>query len=49
MKVMLIIDNVFKSIYNTVIENIRKPSLKDSGWIIDLVIDHTISISKYNA
>ena len=39
---------MFQSIYTTIIENIQKPSLKDSGWIIDSVIDHTISISKYN-
>ena len=42
------IDNVFQSIYTTIIENIQKSSLKDSGWIIDSVIDHTISIWKYN-
>ena len=39
--------NVFQSIYSVIIENMRKSSLKDSGWIIDSVIDHTISISKY--
>ena len=42
------IENVFKSIYTTIIENIQKSSGKGSGWIIDSVIDHTISISKYN-
>ena len=42
------IDNVFQSICTTIIENIQKSSLKDSGWIIDSVIDHTISIWKYN-
>ena len=36
------IDNVFKSIYTTVIKNIRNSSLNDSGWIIDLVIDHKV-------
>ena len=36
--------NVFKSIFTTVTENIQNSSLKDSGWIIKLVIDHTISI-----
>ena len=41
-------DNVFKSIYTTVITNIQKSLGKGSGWIIDSVIDHTISISKYN-
>ena len=42
------IDDAFKSIYTTIIENTQKPSGKGSGWIIDSVIDHTISISKYN-
>ena len=42
------IDNVFKSIYTTIITNIQKFLGKGSGWIIDSVIDHTISISKYN-
>ena len=39
---------MFKSIYTTIIENIQKSSGQGSGWIIDSVIDHTISISKYN-
>ena len=39
---------MFKSIYNTVITNIQKSLRKGSGWIIDSVIDHDISISKYN-
>ena len=43
------IDNVFQLIFPTIIENIRKFSLKDSGWIIDSVIDHTIRVSKHNA
>ena len=42
------IDDVFKSIYTTIITNIQKSLGKDSGWIIDSVIDHTISILKYN-
>ena len=29
--------------------NIQKSLGKFSGWIIDLLIDHTISISKYNS
>ena len=33
---------------STIITNIQKPLEKSLGWIIDLVIDHTISISKYN-
>ena len=41
-------DNVFKSIYTTVISNIQKFLGKSSGWIIDSVIDHNINISKYN-
>ena len=43
------IDDVFKSIYITIISNIQKSLGKGSGWIIDSVIDHTISISKYNS
>ena len=39
---------MFKSIYTTIITNIKESLGKVSGWIIDLVIDHTISISKYN-
>ena len=42
------INNVFESIYTTIISNIQKSLLKDSGWIIDSVIDHSMSISKYN-
>ena len=42
------IDDVFESIYSTIISNIQKSLGKGSGWIIDSVIDHTISISKYN-
>ena len=42
------IENVFKSIYTTFIANIQKSLGKGSGWIIDSVIDHNISVSKYN-
>ena len=42
-------DDVFHSIYTTIITNIQKSLGKGSGWIIDSVIDHTISISKYNS
>ena len=42
------IDYLFKSIYNTSTTNIQKSLGKGSSWIIDSVIDHTISISKYN-
>ena len=44
------IDDVFQSIYTTIITNRQKSLGKDSGWINDhtiiglLVIDHTISI-----
>ena len=40
--------DMFKSIYTTIISNIQKYLGKCSGWIIDSVIDHTISISKNN-
>ena len=43
-----VIDDVYQSIYTTIITNIQKSLGKGSGWIIDSVIDHTISISKYN-
>ena len=39
---------MFKSIYTAIITNIQESLEKDSGWIIDSVVDHTISISKYN-
>ena len=42
------INDVFQSIYTTLITNIQKSLGKGSGWIIDSVIDHTINISKYN-
>ena len=41
-------DDVFKSIYTTIISNIQKFLGKGSGWIIDSVIDHNINISKCN-
>ena len=40
-------DDVFKSIYTTVISNIQKSLGKGLCWIIDSVIQH-IHISKYN-
>ena len=43
------IDDVFQSIYTTIVTNIQKYLGKDSEWIIDSVINHTISISKYNS
>ena len=42
------IDDVFQLIYTTVISNIPKSLGKDSGWIVDSLIDHNISVSKYN-
>ena len=42
------IGNAFKSIYTTTITNIKKCLEKSSGWIIDSVIDHTISIQSLN-
>ena len=38
---------MFESIYPTIISNRQKSLEKRSVWVIDLVIDHTISISKY--
>ena len=42
------IDDMFKSIYITGMSSIQKSLGKDAGYIIDSVIDHNISISKYN-
>ena len=42
------IDDVFQSIYTTIIRNMQKSLGKSSYWIIDSVIDHTLSISKYD-
>ena len=39
---------MFQSIYTTIITHTQKSLGKVSGWIIDLIIDHTICISKYN-
>ena len=38
------IDDVFESIYTTIISSIQKSLGKGSDYIIDSVIDHTISI-----
>ena len=38
------IDDVFQSIYTTIISNIQKSLGKGSGWIIDAIIEHNISI-----
>ena len=42
------IDDVFQSVYTTITSNVQKSLGKSSGWIIDSVIDHNISISNYN-
>ena len=42
------IDDVFQSIYTTIISNIQKSLQKSSGCIVNSAIDHTVSISKYN-
>ena len=42
------INDVFQSIHTTIISNIQKSLATGLGWIIDSIIDHTISISKYN-
>ena len=42
-------DDVFKSIYSTVILNIQISLRQGSGWIFDSVIDYNVNISKYNS
>ena len=42
------IHDMFQSIFTTIMENIRKSLGNGSGGIIDSIIDHTTSISKYN-
>ena len=42
------IEDVFESIYTTIISNMQKSLGKGSGWIIDSAMEHNISISKYN-
>ena len=42
------VDDVFQSIFTTITINTYKSLGKGSSWIIDSVIDHAISISKYN-
>ena len=39
---------MFQSVFTAAISNIGKSVEKGSDWIIDSVIDHTNSISKYN-
>ena len=40
--------DIFRSIYTRIIPNIHKSLGKSSDWIINSVIEHNISISKYN-
>ena len=42
------IDDVFESIYNTIISNIQKYLGKDSDWITESVMVYNINISRYN-
>ena len=42
------IDDVFESVYTTIILNVQKYIGKGLGLIIDSVVDHTIDISKFN-
>ena len=39
---------MLQSIYTKITTNLQKFSGKRLGWIIDSVINHTVSISKYN-
>ena len=39
---------MFQSVFTAATSNMRKSVEKGSDWIIDFVIDHTNSISKYN-
>ena len=43
------IDDVLQSVYTTIITNIQKSLRKGLHWIFDSVIDHTVSISKYDS
>ena len=40
------IDNIFESIYTTIVSNKQKYLGKSLGWIIDSVFSHLINISK---
>ena len=37
-------DNAFQSVYTVIVTKIQKSLVKGSGWIIDSIIDYTISI-----
>ena len=40
--------SINQSILQSIISNIQKSLGKGSGWIIDSIINHTVSILKYN-
>ena len=42
------IDNVFESIYTTIISNIQEYLGKRSSWICNSVVSHTIKFSRHN-
>ena len=42
------VDYMFQSFYTTIITTTQKSLGKSSGWIVGSVIDHTITVSKYN-
>ena len=42
------IDDIFESIYTTVISNIQISLGKGSGWITDSIIEYNTNISQYN-
>ena len=37
-------DNAFQSVYTVIVTKIQKSLVKGSSWIIDSIIDYTISI-----
>ena len=43
-----VIDDVFESVCSTIISNIKKYLGKDSGCIIDSLLNNNINFSKYN-
>ena len=41
------IDDVFKSVYSTIILNIQKSFERGLSWVIDSLMDHNINGSNY--
>ena len=39
---------MFDSVYSTIRSNIQNSLGRDSGWVIDSLSDHPLSVSKYN-